>query len=536
VGLALCGDRGASGLSAATHPSHSLAQVEADDGAAAVDRAFREFFAAPDQNTAARRVDAILKTRVTFEDALARVRQGREYSVRVPRGLQRGRHRTFDTIMHEYTFVVPESYDPQRQYQVRVQLHGGAGRPRPPVDQRLGIGRLPGVVEEITIYPAAWAQALWWSATQVDNVIRIVDKVKRTYNVDENLVYVTGSSDGGTGAYFMAFKDTTPWASFLPLIGDMTVLAAPQVRADGEIFPGNAANKPFFVVNAGRDRLYPAHVVRFSVEHLRRLGAEVVFRVQPDSDHATAWWPEERIAFEEFVHDHARDPLPAKLSWETERTDRFNRAHWLIIDRLGDVSGQSDLPDSNLVDRGLVHDFGLRINSTVDRGRRASEVVPNSNAQRIGLQTDDRFIEVGGNPVQTGHDIAEAIERFEIGGAVRFIVERDGRRVVLEGRFEPDEVHLPPIPIFPRKKASGRVDLVRRGNVVEASTEGVRAFTLLLSPSVFNFRQPIRVVANGRTVHDAIVEPKVETLLKWAARDNDRTMVFGAELQIELAE
>ena len=38
-------------------------------------------------------------------------------------------------------------------------------------------------------------------------------------------MYLTGTSDGGTGAFFMAFKDTTPWASFLPLIGDMTVLA-----------------------------------------------------------------------------------------------------------------------------------------------------------------------------------------------------------------------------------------------------------------------------------------------------------------------
>ena len=76
---------------------------------------------------------------------------------------------------------------------------------------------------------------------------------------------------------------------------------------------------------------------------------------------------------------------------------------------------------------------------------------------------------------------------------------------------------------------------VRRGNVVEASTEGVRAFTLLLSPSIFDFRKPITVVVNGRTAFEGIVEPSVATMLQWAARDNDRTMVFGAELKIELA-
>ena len=73
------------------------------------------------------------------------------------------------------------------------------------------------------------------------------------------------------------------------------------------------------------------------------------------------------------------------------------------------------------------------------------------------------------------------------------------------------------------------------GNV-EASTEGVRAFTVLLSPSVFDFRRPIRVVANGRPVFDGLVEPSVATMLKWAARDNDRTMLFGAELNIDLGK
>ena len=138
--------------------------------------------------------------------------------------------------------------------------------------------------------------------------------------------------------------------------------------------------------------------------------------------------------------------------------------------------------------------------------------------------------------MQTGRDIAEGMEAWEVGDPLRFVVERDGKRLVLEGVFQPIEVDVPPAPIFPRKKPSGRVDLVRLGNVVEASTEGVRAFTVLLSPSVFDSRRPIRVVANGRPVFDGLVEPSVATMLKWAARDNDRTMLFGAELNIDLGK
>jgi hypothetical protein len=81
----------------------------------------------------------------------------------------------------------------------------------------------------------------------------------------------------------------------------------------------------------------------------------------------------------------------------------------------------------------------------------------------------------------------------------------------------------------------GRVDLTRAGNLITASTRGVAAFTLLLSPDQFDFAKPVKVVANGRTVFDGTIEKNVRTLLKYAASDNDRTMLFGAELRVDLA-
>jgi predicted esterase len=509
------------------------AHPAADD--AAIDRAFKEFWNAGDTAGAAKRIGDILKSGVSFQEAVARVRRGRDYSSDVPRGAQHLLHRV-TTLDHAYTVVIPEDYDATRAYQVRVLLHGGANRLAPPEPARMAVDRLPSGVDEIKVFPTAWAQSRWWQATQVENLSRILDRVKRRYNVDENRIYLTGISDGATGVFFMACRDTTPWAGFLPLIGSMTVLANQDAGVDGDIHPGNAANKPFFVVNGGRDPLYPAHLVGPYVEHLAKLGADVTFHVKPESGHSTDWWPEERGAFEAFVADHPRDPLPDKLSWETERTDRYNRAHWVIIDRLGDVAGQSDLADSNLLRRGREYDFGLRINSNVERGRRAGEIVPNSNAYRVGLRSGDLILEVDGRQVETAADITQRMMRWELGANVSVTVERGGRRVVLDGKFEPEEVDTPALPIFPRRKPSGRIDVARHGNVVEARTHGIKAFTLLLSPSTFDFDRPLKVVANGRTVFEGRVEPRVDTLLRWAARDNDRMMVFGAELHIDLTQ
>ena len=68
----------------------------------------------------------------------------------------------------------------------------------------------------IVVVPAAWDEAFWWFDNQADNVPSILRSIKQTYNVDDNRVYLTGVSDGGTGSYFFAFMQPTEWAAFLP--------------------------------------------------------------------------------------------------------------------------------------------------------------------------------------------------------------------------------------------------------------------------------------------------------------------------------
>ena len=104
-----------------------------------------------------------------------------------------------------------------------------------------------------------------------------------------------------------------------------------------------------------------------------------------------------------------------------------------------------------------------------------------------------------------------------------------------ESRSLPDlNVWRGPETLFTRAASSGRVDITRKGNLIEASTRNVSAFTVLLSPDVFDFDQPVRVVANGREVFNGRVTRDVKTLLKWAAKDNDRSMLYGAEIAVKL--
>jgi hypothetical protein len=212
------------------------------------------------------------------------------------------------------------------------------------------------------------------------------------------------------------------------------VLLNPANRADGDMHLANLTNKPLFIVNAEEDRLYPVRQIIPFLGALENVRANFEFTAKPGG-HSTSWWPEEEANIERFVAAHARSPHPERIFWATERTDRYNRAHWLVIDELGPLPGDEE------------------------RRYLAS--------------------------VTAGGD-------------------------------------------------AGIVDARREGNTVTLLAYGVRRLRLLVSPDAFDLSQPVRVMANGETVFLGTVSPDRDVLEKWATVDEDRTMLYAAEIAIEL--
>ena len=496
---------------------------------ASIDMAFTRLLQAANPRDAATAADQILAGGVGFEEAFRRLRLGRVYSRDVPRGVVNASYRS-ETGEYFYTLDVPHNYTPDRKYQVRVQLHGGVGRMEDSRPRDSGSsGRLPGA-EQIYVMPYAWRDAPWWSGRQVDNLRAILDRVKRAYNVDENRVVLSGVSDGGTGAYYMAMRETTPFASFLPLNGFIMVLRNETSDADGDLFPNNLLNKPMFIVNGGQDPRYPTSVVDPYVARLKKGGVDLVYRPQPNAGHDTSWWPDIKDAFEIFVADHPRVPLPDALSWESGPQDIPSRAHWVVIDRLAAARPDDpSLPDLNRMSTPPALDFGMR-----GSGARVNRVVRGSNAEHVGLRSGDLVARINSQPTPPGADVAELLRDYAPGRPLLLTVTRDGESIRLTGKYAPAVLPGEAGAMFPPQRESGRVDLVRAGNRVDATSRGVGAFTLLLSPDQFDLDRAVTVVVNGRTVFEGLVQKNIRTLLAWAARDNDRTMLFAAELRIDM--
>lgn len=471
--------------------------------------------------------------RLPFDSVAARLAAGRPYAAGVQRGLQNSRHRTSDGFENHYTIVVPDSYDPAHPYPVRFYLHGGTDTPDRRSGENWDAERFADSTR-IAVFPSAWRGSRWWQASQVENLNGILTDLKGTYNVDENRVYVIGVSDGGIGAWFLGFRDPTPWAALLPFIASPEALVNPKLRADGPVYVPNLRNVPLYVVNGSLDPFYPARSVAADIALFREAGVDVTFRPQPESGHDLRWWPAQRPAIDSFIAAHPRDPLPDTVTWETERTDRYNRAYWVVIDTIGPVPGDHPFPPFDTI-RPLppVPSLGVRADPTSTEGVRIIAVELGSLGARAGFVPGDMITAVNGLATPTMRALLEATGGARWGDTLHVTVRRPGlvRDLVVPIPAEPDSVPGERM-VFDRPKPTGRIEVRREGNTVEVLTRNVRKYTLLLSPDQFDFSRPVRVVTNGQVTFDGLVQPDVGILLKWHRLDQDRRMLFGAELEL----
>ena len=485
-----------------------------------------------------RAVDTILDIAPEIESLWPLVRAGATYESDVPRGRQMYRRENADGVEYRYELYVPDDYDPARRYPVRVYLHGGVARPRRDDAPFWRNGERYARDDAIVVFPESWSEAMWWQASQVENLTGLLNDLKRRYNVNENAVYLLGVSDGATGAFYHAFKAPTPWAAFLSFNGHPVVLANQSTFADGQMYVTNLRNKPIFAINGGQDRLYPIESVVPFLQLFVNAGVHVEFTPKPEAGHNMQWWAEESANIDEFIVAQSRHPLPDRLVWETESAERFNRAHWLVITELGSVDGETSFDDFNEVTLPAPNvPIGFNKLGELDSGAgiQLVDIVQGSMADAAGVRPGDILVEMNGIGVGTVDDLRAAVQAPRDGPALGLRIERDGESMTFV-LFPPDTVQAPPgRQAFPHSKPSGRVQLARDGNDIAVVTRGVRRYRLLLSPEQFDFTQSLRVTTNEALSFQGMVEPSPETLLRWAARDRDRTMLFGAELEIEVA-
>lgn len=181
------------------------------------------------------------------------------------------------------------------------------------------------------MFPVGQYGATWWDSVGIANILQQIRVTKREYNIDDNRVFMTGFSDGGSGSFLFAMSYPSYFAGFMSLNGH------PGVGSEvGKIqtYFVNLFNRPVYVINTDEDELYPADEIRDMLELAHEVGADIFYRIHTGIGHEFDYAEEELPRMVSFMENNPRHLRPL-VKWESAYPDL--ECMWLRIDS---ISGQ----------------------------------------------------------------------------------------------------------------------------------------------------------------------------------------------------
>ncbi|HJL14702.1 MAG TPA: prolyl oligopeptidase family serine peptidase, partial [Sandaracinaceae bacterium LLY-WYZ-13_1] len=286
------------------------------------------------------------------------LRRGRD-----PFGRVRGYERMaffsrLDDTAQEYELFVPPAYRERRAWPLLVTLHGYKGNAGDYFRNTFGLarqwqdgetlldhgrhGEAPTRGPMIVIAPTGRGQAFYRHAGEID-VLEAIADVRRRFHVDEDRIYITGGSMGGTGAAYLPYRHPDLFAAAAALAGyhDQRVRVDTnheelseverflQARRSDVDWAENGLHLPTLLVRGTRDR--PLAWTRVLAARLEALDYPHEHR-EPESGHNVWTDTYEDGAIFPYLGRHRRPSHPRHVRLRTAR-ERTREAWWVRVEQ-----------------------------------------------------------------------------------------------------------------------------------------------------------------------------------------------------------
>jgi poly(3-hydroxybutyrate) depolymerase len=174
-----------------------------------------------------------------------------------------------------------------------VALHGLYSNPQQ-------IMRYPGLIEQaekygyLVVAPMGFNNHGWYGARMLvkgreddpknltelseQDVMNVLERVRKDYNVDPDRIYLCGHSMGGGGAWHLAVKYPSLWAALAPIAPAPVVL---PLQAE------KFKHLPVILVQGDADLLVKVEWVRPWADRMKELGMDYQYIEVPGGDHIT---------------------------------------------------------------------------------------------------------------------------------------------------------------------------------------------------------------------------------------------------------
>lgn len=145
--------------------------------------------------------------------------------------------------------------------------------------------------------PSGNREAPWWSATGKERILTAVKYLTTHYNIDSKRIYLAGVSDGGTGVFAMATETNHPFAAFVSISGFGGMLPQLGITLQKE----SLQQSPIYMINAGRDHLYPLAYVKQFANTLLEAKIPLKTSYHPNEKHGFSYREKERKNLQSFL-------------------------------------------------------------------------------------------------------------------------------------------------------------------------------------------------------------------------------------------
>jgi len=224
-----------------------------------------------------------------------------------------------------YRLYVPSSYDGSTSFPLVVFLHGTSGNESTVFDDaRYGNGIIKNVAEKYrTLLVSPFGRGAYeYRDIGENDVFCVLDEVRKRYRIDENRIYVTGHSMGGSGSAYLALHYPDLFAAAAPLAA---AISYPWLAA-------NARLVPFWWISGTEDHAKYRAAVAVGFGRMVRLGSasradfvagEGHFGPVKDFDRILGW-----------LVEHRRVAHPREYTFEID-TPLHGKAYWTHVEVLG---------------------------------------------------------------------------------------------------------------------------------------------------------------------------------------------------------
>jgi hypothetical protein len=220
---------------------------------------------------------------------------------------------------------VPKDYRGDQPFPLLIYLSGGPGFAMDGVNTAEDVLAPTGY---LVLYPHAGD--LWWKPDITARFSAVLQEVLQNLNVDTNRVYITGFSNGGTGALYYATRWPQRFAAVVSLMGEGDCL--PDIKTT---LP-NVTNVPMLFVHGDKDTIIPSNCSSQTYEDLRKLSPRILPQIQilKNREHDITLEGDDGLTLP-FFADKVRSPFPRKISARFADMS-YPRHYWVELLEKGD--------------------------------------------------------------------------------------------------------------------------------------------------------------------------------------------------------